>query len=187
MPIGPRGRNTRDEIQVHALVDDAEEPEARPDWQLVILGPIVKIDPATLPALPNLHFLGARTYEELPAYVAGWDVAILPFARNEATRFISPTKTPEYMAAGRPVVSTSIRDVVRPYGQMGLVRIADDPAEFVAACSAAMAEDSVQRVTRHDAFLRQTSWDGTWARISRHLDAAIAPDRHLDTTGAAAG
>jgi UDP-galactopyranose mutase len=160
----------------------------RPDWQLVMLGPIVKIDPASLPSLPNLHFLGAKSYGELPAYVAGWDVALLPFARNEATRFISPTKTPEYMAAGRPVVSTSIRDVVRPYGQLGLVRIADDPADFIAACSAAMAEDPASRTTRADAFLRQTSWDGTWARISRLLDAAIAGDRDVITsTGAAAG
>jgi UDP-galactopyranose mutase len=160
----------------------------RPDWHLVMLGPIVKIDPATLPVLPNLHFLGGKTYDELPTYVAGWDVAMLPFARNEATRFISPTKTPEYMAAGRPVVSTSIRDVVRPYGQMGLVRIADDPSAFVTACSAAMAEDPVERITRHDAFLRRTSWDGTWARISRLVDAAIASDRDLDSAaGAAAG
>lgn len=161
---------------------------ARPDWHLVMLGPIVKIDPATLPSLPNLHFLGGKSYDELPAYVAGWDVAMLPFARNEATRFISPTKTPEYMAAGRPVVSTSIRDVVRPYGQMGLVRIADDPAAFVAACSAAMAEDPAARNTRNDAFLRQTSWDGTWTRISRLVDAAVLGDRGIEsTTGAAAG
>src|SRR2546421_2164534 len=102
---------------------------------------------------------------ELPSYLAGWDVALLLFARNEATRFISPTKTPEYMAAGKPVVSTSIRDVVRPYGQQGLVRIADDPSSFVRACIGAMAEDATKRITLADAFLRQTSWDGTWSRI----------------------
>ena len=100
--------------------------DARPDWQLVMLGPVVKIDPASLPQRANIHYLGGKSYRELPQYVAGWDVALLPFARNEATRFISPTKTPEYMAAGKPVVSTSIRDVVRPYGEQGLVRIADD-------------------------------------------------------------
>jgi UDP-galactopyranose mutase len=86
----------------------------RPAWQIVMLGPVVKIDPAMLPARPNIHYLGPKKYEDLPQYVAGWDVALLPFARNEATRLISPTKTPEYMAAGKPVVSTSIRDVVRP-------------------------------------------------------------------------
>jgi UDP-galactopyranose mutase len=141
---------------------------ARPDWQLVILGPVVKIDPATLPALPNIHYLGSKTYQQLPGYIAGWDVALLPFARNEATRFISPTKTPEYMAAGKPVVSTSIRDVVRPYGQQGLVRIADTVDDFVAACEAAMEEDAAARLRSHDVFLRQTSWDGTWTRM-RHL------------------
>jgi UDP-galactopyranose mutase len=133
-----------------------------------MLGPVVKIDPATLPALPNIHYLGSKTYQELPRYIAGWDVALLPFARNEATRFISPTKTPEYMAAGQPVVSTSIRDVVRPYGQQGLVRIADTVEEFVAACEAALAEDAPSRLRSHDVFLRQTSWDGTWTRM-RHL------------------
>ena len=104
--------------------------DARPDWQLVMVGPVVKIDPADLPRRSNIHYLGAKTYAELPLYLAGWDVALLPFARNEATRFISPTKTPEYLAAGRPVVSTSIRDVVTPYGDLGLVAIADTVDEI---------------------------------------------------------
>jgi len=149
---------------------------ARPDWHIVLLGPVVKIDPAHLPRRANIHYLGAKKYEELPHYVGGWDVALLPFARNEATRFISPTKTPEYMAAGKPVVSTSIRDVVRPYGQQGLVRIADDVPTFVAACAAAMAEDASERVRQADAFLRQTSWDGTWLRIRRLVDAVLRSD-----------
>ena len=93
--------------------------EARPDWQFVMIGPVVKIDPADLPRRPNIHYLGSKSYTELPHYIAGWDVALLLFARNEATRFISPTKTPEYLAAGKPVVSTSIRDVVNPYGELG--------------------------------------------------------------------
>jgi UDP-galactopyranose mutase len=161
----------------------------RPDWHIVLLGPVVKIDPASLPALSNVHCLGSKTYDELPHYVAGWDVALLPFARNQATRFISPTKTPEYMAAGKPVVSTSIRDVVRPYGQLGLVRIADSPHEFIGACSAAMAEEPVPRLTQHDAFLRQTSWDGTWMQISRLMDAAVARATESDVgpAGIAAG
>jgi UDP-galactopyranose mutase len=146
---------------------------ARPDWQLVMLGPVVKIDPAVLPRPGNVHYLGAKKYDELPRYIAGWDVALLPFARNDATRYISPTKTPEYMAAGKPVVSTSIRDVVRPYGQQGLVRIADTVDTFVAACEAALAEDAAVRRREADAFLRQTSWDGTWARMRRLLDAAL--------------
>jgi UDP-galactopyranose mutase len=159
-----------DERMDLALIDGVAA--ARPHWHIVLLGPVVKIDPATLPQRPNIHYLGAKPYEELPRYVAGWDVALLPFARNEATRFISPTKTPEYLAAGRPVVSTSIRDVVRPYGQEGLARIADDVPSFVRACSAAMVEDGAKRLRKADAFLRQTSWDGTWSRIDRLVQEA---------------
>ena len=158
---------------------------ARPDWHVVMIGPVVKIDPATLPRRRNLHYLGPKTYDELPQYIAGWDVALLPFARNDATRFISPTKTPEYLAAGKPVVSTSIRDVVRPYGQQGLARIADDVPMFVRACAAAMAEDPAARNRRADAFLRQTSWEGTWSRIRSLVDDVLDADvaREADATG----
>src|SRR5207253_8561753 len=110
----------------------------------------VKIDEASLPRRPNIHYLGSKRYEELPRYLAGWDVALLPFARNEATRFISPTKTPEYMAAGKPVVSTSIRDVVRPYGDKGLVRIADAPETFTAAIASALATHGPDAVAAAD-------------------------------------
>ena len=146
---------------------------AKPDWQIVMVGPVVKIDPSMLPHGDNIHYLGSKSYDELPGYIAGWDVALLPFARNASTRYISPTKTPEYMAAGKPVVSTSIRDVVHPYGQRGLVRIADTVDDFVYACGAAMAEDAASRMRDADAFLRQTSWDGTWAQMRRLLDLAI--------------
>src|SRR5690606_16220493 len=93
----------------------------RPDWHLVLVGPVVKIDSDSLPRRPNIHYLGAKTYDELPHYLAGWDVALMPFALNEATRFISPTKTPEYLAGGRAVVSTPISDVVRSYGGTSMV------------------------------------------------------------------
>jgi UDP-galactopyranose mutase len=146
---------------------------ARPGWSIVLLGPIVKIDPALLPRAANIFYPGQKSYEQLPEYIAGWDVAMLPFARNDATRYISPTKTPEYMAAGKPVVSTSIRDVVRPYGQQGLVRIADTVVDFVAACEASLADDPVARMRDADAFLRQTSWDGTWTRMRRLIETAL--------------
>jgi UDP-galactopyranose mutase len=161
--------------------------DQRPDWHLVMLCPVVKIDPTSLPRRPNIHYLGSKAYSDLPAYIAGWDVALLPFARNDATRFISPTKTPEYLAAGRPVVSTSIRDVVRPSGQQGLVRIADDVPEFVRACLDAMAEDGVARMTQADAFLRQTSWDGTWSRIRLRLDDVLTTDAVDDRDDVAEG
>ena len=147
---------------------------ARPDWHLVLVGPTAKIDPAHLPRARNLHYLGPKSYLELPEYIAGWDLAMLPFARNEATRYISPTKTPEYLAAGKAVVSTSIRDVVRPYGQQGLARIADTVDEFVAAVAAALSEEPVGRLRAADAFLTHLSWDGTWLRMRQLVEQAIA-------------
>jgi UDP-galactopyranose mutase len=149
--------------------------EARPDWQLVIVGPIVKIDPADLPKKSNIHYLGAKSYQELPAYLSGWDVALLPFAHNDSTRFISPTKTPEYLAGGVPVVSTSIRDVVRPYGQQDLVKIADTPADFVAAIEVLLSEE-FERSTwlkRVDESLAFNSWDRTWGRMMKLLHEVL--------------
>jgi glycosyltransferase involved in cell wall biosynthesis len=161
--------------------------DARPDWHLVIIiGPVVKIDEAELPRRENLHYLGGKQYAELPAYLSGWDVALLPFARNESTRFISPTKTPEYLSAGRPVVSTSIRDVVRPYGQLNLVRIADTVEDFVAACLEAMSEDAGKRMREVDAFLAETSWDRTWGRMSELIEDVVT-DKRAARSRAAAG
>jgi UDP-galactopyranose mutase len=155
--------------------------DARPDWHLVIIGPVIKIDAADLPRRANIHYLGSKQYAELPAYLSGWDVALLPFALNESTRFISPTKTPEYLSAGRPVVSTSIRDVVRPYGQLNLVRIADTVEEFVAASSEAMSEDAGKRMREVDAFLAETSWDRTWGRMSELIEDVMTLKRVTKT------
>ena len=146
----------------------------RPDWHLVMVGPVVKIDEKDLPRSANIHYLGSKSYKELPSYLAGWDVALLPFALNDSTRYISPTKTPEYLAAGCPVVSTSIRDVVRPYGELGLVRIADTPEDFVAACEASMNDDAGSRLQSVDTFLSQTSWDETWGRMAELIEDVIA-------------
>lgn len=152
---------------------------ARSHWQLVMIGPVTKIDPASLPQRPNIHYLGPKTYNELPQYLAGWDVALLPFAINEATRFISPTKTPEYLAAGKPVVSTPITDVVRPYGELELVRIASTPQEFITAIeeSLAPAATSAEWSDRVDRFLSQMSWDETWSRMSDLIERATERKR----------
>lgn len=148
--------------------------ELRDDFNLVMVGPVAKIDPASLPRRPNIYYLGQKGYRELPAYIAGWDVAVMPFARNEATRFISPTKTPEYLAAGRPVVATSIRDVVDPYGAHGLVAIADAPEDFVAAVDRVLGETQRQAwLARVDAFLAGTSWDRTWNSMEALISAAV--------------
>jgi glycosyltransferase involved in cell wall biosynthesis len=162
---------------------------ARPDWQLMMVGPVVKIDPAVLPRRPNIHYLGPKNYHELPRYIAGWDVALMPFARNESTQFISPTKTPEYLAAGRPVVSTSIRDVVRPYGHEGLVRIADGVDEFAAAVEATLAEGDRERAAwrvKVDAALSRMSWDRTWEAMAGLIDGAVAARLGLADTVAPA-
>jgi UDP-galactopyranose mutase len=142
---------------------------ARPDWHFVMIGPVAKIDDAALPRADNLHYLGMKAYEELPGYLAGWDAAILPFAHNAATRFISPTKTPEYLAAGCPVVSTSIRDVVRPYGERGLVQIADTAEAFAAAIAHALTPAGRECLPRADALLRTMSWDRTWAAMNDRI------------------
>ncbi len=144
--------------------------EARPDWQFVIIGPIVKIDPADLPNYANIHYLGGKSYQELPAYLANWDMAMLPFALNDSTRFISPTKTPEYLAAGKPVISTPIRDVVRPYGQEGLVAIAATVEEFIAAADEAFTKKDIEFsiwLEKVDQFLAQNSWDRTWENMNQ--------------------
>jgi UDP-galactopyranose mutase len=151
--------------------------EAKPEWQFVMVGPIVKIDPNDLPQRPNIHYLGGKSYTDLPKYIAGWDVALLLFARNDATRFISPTKTPEYLAAGKPVVSTSITDVVSPYGDHGLVRIADTTADFVRACEQALTENPSARRAKADAFLRGTSWDRTWSKTALLLKQCAEANR----------
>lgn len=133
----------------------------RPAVHFVILGPLAKIEPTSLPRAANINYLGSKNYRDLPAYLSGWDVALLPFAMNEATKYISPTKTPEYLAAGRRVVSTPIRDVVTEYGDAGLVDIASTAEEFAVAIDRALrppAEDWSQRVADK---LRRTSWDST--------------------------
>jgi UDP-galactopyranose mutase len=144
---------------------------ARPAWHVVMVGPAVKISPASLPQADNLHWLGPKTYDELPAYLAGWDVCLLPFARNRATEFISPTKTLEYFAAERPVVSTPITDVAEPYGDV--VYLGDTAEAFVAACESALTASPRQRAANTDDMrdvVAQTSWDATVRRMAALLD-----------------
>lgn len=142
-----------------------------PGWQFVILGPVVKIDAADLPRLPNIHYLGSKTYEELPQYLAGWDMATIPFLLNEATRYISPTKTPEYLAAGVPVVSTAIEDVVIPYGTNLLTHIVADADEFIQACKTEWQNKDMEAWRRRvDLFLADNSWDKTWQFMQQRIN-----------------
>jgi len=153
------------------LIDSVAK--AKPDWHFVLLGPIVKIDPASLPKYHNIHYLGGKKYDELPNYIAGWDIAMVAFAMNESTRFISPTKTPEYLAAGKPVISTPIRDVVRPYGDNKLVHIVDNAQEFIEAGEEELSKKRKSSwLKKVDDFLLYNSWDRTWGQMVRHIEDA---------------
>ncbi|HYD80472.1 MAG TPA: FAD-dependent oxidoreductase [Paucimonas sp.] len=157
----------------------AHVADAHPRWQIVLVGPVAKIDPAALPQRPNIHYLGHQPYAALPQFLAGWDVCLLPFALNESTRFISPTKTLEYMAAGLPIVSTPIADVAGPYS--GIVAIAGDAPSFVAACEAALLatpEQQAELAARMRAVLARTSWESTATRM-RDLIEALQTERAL--------
>jgi UDP-galactopyranose mutase len=150
--------------------------DAHPEWSIVMVGPVVKIDPADLPHRPNIHYLGNKKYEELPVYLGGWDVALMPFAINDSTKFISPTKTPEYLAGGRPVVSTPITDVIRHYGDLESVFIADGAEAFIEGCEQALAlvrggDEWLQEV---DLKLANLSWDITYARMAGLVHESIA-------------
>ncbi|MEO6580913.1 MAG: glycosyltransferase family 1 protein, partial [Sphingomicrobium sp.] len=149
---------------------------ARPDWTFVMVGPVVKIDPDSLPVADNIHYLGGKQYAELPAYLAGWDVALMPFAINAATKFISPTKTPEYLAAGKPVVSTPIVDVVRQYGELEAVAIASTAREFIEACERMIALDRAPGAAWHfevEMALSQMSWDNVVREMSELIHGVL--------------
>jgi UDP-galactopyranose mutase len=166
----------RPRLGFYGVIDERFDTElldqvaaTRPGWSFVMVGPVVKIAPEDLPKRPNIHYLGPKTYDQLPAYLSGWDVALMPFAMNESTQFISPTKTPEYLAGGKPVVSTPIKDVVRHYGHLEGVKIASTPEEFVDTCEQALELSRKPEggwLAEADLMLSATSWDTTQARMA---------------------
>jgi UDP-galactopyranose mutase len=157
--------------------------KARSDWQIVMIGPVVEIDPVELPRRPNIHYLGDRNYKNLPAYLSGWDVAMAPFARDESTRYIAPAEISEYLAAGVPTISTSIRDIERLYGRQGLVKIADTTGEFVAAAERLMNRgvdyDYDEWLNQVDETLASSDWDDAWARMMNLIELTFK-NRYLD-------
>lgn len=153
---------------------------ALPDVQFVMLGPVVKIDEASLPRPANLHWLGSKAYTQLPAYMANWDAGWMPFALNDSTRFISPTKTPEFLAAGLPLMSTPVPDVVRGYGAGRLVTIAEGREAVVEAVRGLLAKPAAGWLAGVDRHLATTSWDATWEEMDVELARAGARRRtHL--------
>lgn len=167
-------------IGFHGVIDERMDldllrgmAELRPNWHFVILGPVVKIDESSLPRAKNIHYLGGKAYDQLPSYLGGWDATMLPFAMNESTRYISPTKTPEYLAGGKGVVSTPIHDVVRPYGEQGLVRIANTPDTFVKGLEACLAGCNESWLLKVDRFLSNMSWDRTWRQMRDLVEEVV--------------
>jgi len=141
---------------------------ALPDWDIEMVGPIFKIDPADVPRAPNLRYPGMKPYAELPAVMGGFDVALMPFALNAATRSLSPTKTLEYLAAGLPVVSTRVPDVVANYP--GIVDLRDDAAGFAEACRHVLGHRGADRDAKVAPILHAHRWDTIAARMVEVLE-----------------
>ncbi len=155
-----------------------EVAAARPCWHFVLVGPVVKIDPASLPQARNIHYLGLKTYDDLPAYFSGWQIGLLPFALNRSTRFISPTKTPEYLAAGLRVISTPIHDVIHPYNDLSLVEIVAGTGEFLRVADSLLASlPSSEFLQKAEEFVTKSSWDKTWSHMNRLIDRTILEKR----------
>lgn len=138
----------------------------KPEWNFIIIGPVVKISPDSLPKKDNIFYLGQKNYKELPSYIQNWDAAIIPFADNESTKFISPTKVLEYLAAGKKVVSTPIQDVVFPYGVNNIVKIAEDSERFISALDSCLKnKNNIEWNKSVEKLLQKTSWEKTWKEM----------------------
>jgi glycosyltransferase involved in cell wall biosynthesis len=146
--------------------------DAQPDWSIAMVGPFAKIDPARLPRRPNLHWMGARPYERLPAITKGFSVCLMPFALNAATEYINPTKALEYMAAGRPVVSTAINEVRTNFSAVS--RIARSHEEFIKMCRREIRSPSRLRVQRGLKLAAENTWEAIAARMDGHIEAVLA-------------
>ena len=144
---------------------------SRPEWSVVIIGPTAKVDPALLPRHPNLHWLGGRDYTELPAYVKGFDVCMMPFAINEATEFINPTKALEYMATARPIVSTPIEDVVLQFSEV--VHLADSHDSFLQACERLLKDPEAERLERGLRLAERNSWERIVEELEGHISECL--------------
>jgi glycosyltransferase involved in cell wall biosynthesis len=137
-----------------------------------MVGPLAKVDPASLPQRPRLHWLGRRDYKELPALTKGFDVCLMPFALNAATEFINPTKALEYMATGKPIVSSAVPDVVSNFSEV--VRIGRSHDAFIDFCTAALTQPDRRTIERGLQMAGENQWDAIVARLEEHLDAALA-------------
>ena len=149
----------------------AQLADARPDWNVVMVGPTAKVSPEDLPQRDNLHWLGGRPYEQLPAYTRAFDVCLMPFALNEATEYINPTKALEYMATATPIVSTAVPDVCSNFSSV--VKIAASPAEFVEMCREQVAQSDAMAVQRGLKMANENTWEAIVAKLESHIDKAL--------------
>ena len=154
--------------------------ELRPNFSFVVVGPVVKVDPASLPKAPNLHWLGGRDYKDLPAYCRAYDVCMMPFALNKATQYINPTKALEYLATGKPVVSTPVADVVRQYSDT--IQIASTPEDFAACIDRALADPDRVMVDKGILRAQESSWECTVERMQELIAEAIEAKPRTEAT-----
>jgi len=139
-----------------------------PEWSIVLLGPIVRHkagDLSYLKEIKNIFWLGPKDYSLLPNYAKAFDVCLIPFVLSREGKFLSPTKTLEYLATGKPVVSTPITDVVRFYD--GVVGIADGPDEFGMAVRRCMEEDNASMKQKRICFTENKSWEDTAEKMEK--------------------
>ncbi len=153
-----------------------------PEWHVVIVGPTAKVDPAEFPQRDNLHWLGGRDYAQLPLYAKAFDVCLMPFAINEATEYINPTKALEYMATATPIVSTAVQDVVLQFSD--IVRVADSPEQFIAHCEREATRPTAARVRRGLQRARRNTWDSIVAQLEMHIEDALVTKRAVATSAA---
>jgi len=158
-----------DERMDYELV--AHLAETRPSWSIVMVGPVTKVAPDQLPQAPNLHWLGQRTYADLPAFCKGFDLCLMPFALNESTEYINPTKALEYMATGRQIIGTPVTDVVRNFGSV--VKIARTREDFVLLCESALDQPDADAIARGLKMAQQNSWDSIVAELEGHMVEAL--------------
>lgn len=172
-------------VGYHGIIDErinftllSEMADLKPDYQFVMIGPVMNIDGEKLPQRKNIHFLGKKDYHSLPLYLAGWDCAIVPFLLNEETQLLNPTKTAEFLASGTPVVASAIKDIVSSYAQEDLVVIAHTAEEFINSIEMAISQNSNQEawIKRVDAYLSKNSWDQTFLKMAK-MEKAIPKKR----------
>jgi glycosyltransferase involved in cell wall biosynthesis len=158
---------------------------ANPQWHIAMVGPTAKVNPADFPQHPNLHWLGGRHYKDLPTITKGFDVCLMPFALNAATEYINPTKALEYMAAGKPVVSTALDEVKSNFG--AIARIADSHAEFIALCRREARSPSRARIARGIRLAEANTWEAIAGHMEELIvDALFARRRETASARAAA-